>query len=127
MRIDPSRLSRLLGALAKPAATSSSQRGERSAGLQQPQPGSSRAKPARDIALLRKSLQGRLKRLEEDAADYDSQAATITIQEILVWEFGPDILNRADFHHVTASITTTMLQDARIAASLRKLVKDMRG
>lgn len=122
MRIDPSRLSRLLSALSQNTAETRTEKLRQAPPSQQ---GQASAKPARDIKTLRKSLQSRLRSLSANDSDYDSLSSTITIQEILVWEFGQDILDRPDFHRITSSITETMLQDERIAASLRKLVREL--
>jgi CHAD domain-containing protein len=123
MRIDPSRLSRLLLALSqKPdAAKTDATRGDKQAARE----ANGGRGATRDIKVLRKDMQSRLRTLDPQAADHDTAATSIAIQEILRWEFGQDILEHPDFHRIAASIAETMLQDAKMAASLRKLVDDL--
>lgn len=117
MRIDPSRLSKLLLAL-----------NPRTEDSRKTSPGtknfSSRAE-SRDIKVLKKRLQSRLKTLSADAENYESVVSTIAIQEILMWEFGQDILDHPEFHRILTSITATILQDKKTAASMKKLIMDL--
>lgn len=123
MRIDPSRLSRLLLALGqKPEATRSDATGSASQAVAAGRTGRA---PGHDIRILRKDIRSRLQALAPDTEDYDATAASITLQEILRWEFGPEILEHCDFHRVAGAIAETMLGDEKMAASLRKLARDL--
>lgn len=121
MRIDPSRLSRILGALSQPPQAVSQQKTAATSN----QKGTGTKKASRDIATLRSSLRTRLRKLSFDDSHYDDTAFTITIQEILAWEFGADIMNHPDFQRITKSIVETMIQDEKVAMSMKKIVGDM--
>lgn len=122
MRIDPSRLSRLLLALQKPEAARSNE-SDRAKQTTTQTRGSHTT--TRDIKVLRKEIQSRLKALDKMSEDYDSAAASITIQEILRWEFGSDILDHSEFNRISSSIAQTLLADEKMAVSLQKLARDL--
>ncbi len=120
MHIDPARLTRLLQAL-------SQKKTERVAAkpAQAPAAGQ-KAAVVRDIKVLRTSLKRRLAALPE-GEERERLAAAITIQEILAWEFGAGVVDHPEFHRIADSITAVMLQDARIAASLGQLLKELQS
>lgn len=124
MRIDPARLSRLLLSL--------TQRPER-AGGQSPATGKTTAakaapiKTRRDPAQLRMRLRQRLGELKRQPAQFVESAPVITIQEILCWEFGQEILEHPDFPRIAHAVTNSLLDDQRLALSMQQLIAELTG
>lgn len=119
MRVDPSRLSRLLLQLSEPrpaAPTASAVRAEQTRA----------SRPTRGTQNLKSAIKSRLQNLETNDPEYDEKGASIIIQEILIWELGANITAHPDFSNVITSVTTTMRQDEKMARSIKKLVSEMR-
>jgi hypothetical protein len=114
-KIDSVRLSNVLAALAKPKERVSSSANASTAP-------SKTAKQGRDVNVLRTRLQNRLRSLESGTEEFKQAAPIITVQEILRWEFGDRILERADFDFVAKRVTADMLGNEKLNSSIFKVI-----
>lgn len=122
MRIDPARLSRLLLSL--------TQRPERADGQSTAASKTAATKPKaiqkkRDPAQLRARLRNRLGEMKRQPAQFAESAPVVTIQEILCWEFGQEILEHPDFHRIANAVTDSLLEDQRLALSMQQLIAEL--
>ena len=117
-KIDSTRLSQVLAALAKPkervtSSTASSQ-------------GAVKAKKGtKDLEVLRTHLQSRLQDLKQSTEDFHEAAPLITIQEILRWEFGENIVEHPDFGLVSKKVAQTMLENQQLEKAIYGIVDRM--
>lgn len=119
-RIDPARLSRILASLAKPGTrvdASNKQGATNSSGKIR--------NGRKDPAVLRASLKERLVRLRRSSEDFDSAAPVILVQEILLWEFGRDIVEHVSFEQAVKSIADAMLADRNAEAAISRLLIEL--
>jgi len=117
-KIDSTRLSQVLAALAKPkervtSTTTSSV------------PPTKAKKGTKDLDVLRARLQSRLKSLKQSAEDFHAAAPVVTVQEILRWEFGESILEHAEFGGISRQVTETMLENQKLAKTIYGIVDSM--
>ncbi len=93
-KIDSTRLSQVLAALAKPKerVTSSAANNTSAAKVK---------KGEKDLEVLRVNLQSRLRDLKKSTEDFQEAAPVITVQEILRWEFGENILEHPEFGNIS--------------------------
>lgn len=117
--IDPTRLSRVLNSLIRPrgqktetANVTTDKRSDISQAVS----------PQRNPDVLRTSLRKRLTKLRQTNVDFHSAAPTITIQEILRWEFGDEILSNPAFDKVVQNVTHTMMGHAKMSAAMQKII-----
>ena len=121
MRIEPARLASLLQTLRNESKKTTETDGK-SASVA----ASAKGKVSRrDPSILRSRLREKLLKLKADNTAYDQLAPTITIQEILAWEFGNMVLEYPDFHKVVGAVTDTMQRDPRLAASMALLIAEL--
>lgn len=123
-RIDPNRIAdvfRLLS-LDKPATAAKARRAE-----SQPERKTNavEAVPARDPETLRERLRARLSRLKREAPDFETLAPEVTVREILIWEFGEEILNHPDFQQVASSVAETMQASNKVQHQLARLISQI--
>lgn len=78
-----------------------------------------------DEDVLRQRLRKRLKRLSEEDGDFSALAPEVTVKEVLIWEFGDNILNHPEFNHISHKITQAMLMNENISLHLQKLIRQM--
>lgn len=119
-RIDPARLSRILASLAKPkemVEASGRQSAASSSGKTQ--------KGRKDPAVLRASLKERLVKARKSDENFDSIATTIVVQEILLWEFGSEIVEHAAFDKAVSSIADAMRGDCNAEAAMSRLINEL--
>lgn len=119
-RIDPARLSRILASLAKPGARvdASNKQGTTNS--------SGKIRNSRkDPAVLRANLKERLARLRTRPGEFDSAAPIILVQEILLWEFGQDIVEHASFEKAVNAIADAMLADSNAEAAISRLLIEL--
>ncbi|MFZ5843953.1 MAG: hypothetical protein ACOY3E_13775 [Pseudomonadota bacterium] len=76
----------------------------------------------RDPENLRHNLRQRLARLQNEGGNFAALAPEIAVREVLVWEFGDEVLNHPDFHQVAASVTRAIQANSKINAELQKLI-----
>lgn len=76
----------------------------------------------RDPENLRQNLRQRLARLQNEGGNFAELAPEIAVREVLVWEFGDEVMNHPDFHQVAASVTRAIQANSKINAELQKLI-----
>lgn len=117
-KIDSTRLSQVLAALAKPKERVTSSTANSS--------GAAKAKKgAKDLEVLRTHLQSRLRDLKQNTEDFRETAPIITVQEILRWEFGDGILEHSDFDLVSKKVAQTMLENQQLEKAIYSIVDRM--
>lgn len=79
---------------------------------------------ARDSDLLKQNLRSKLRKLKAQNTDFETKAPLIAIREILLWEFGEDILNHPDFNHFTQVVTREVSSSAELLAFLKSLISN---
>lgn len=119
-RIDPTRLSAVLAALAKPKERVSST-GAPKTSLDKA------AKGGKDLDVLRLRLQERLKTLDPLADTFHRAAPVVTVQEILCWEFGDTILQHPEFTRISTEVASVMLEDSGLNKAIFGIVEKMLG
>lgn len=123
--IDPTRLSRLLAALGKPAAQGSSNARVASTSTL-PHPATAKPGP-RDPLVLRARLRNRLVALRESTEDFQNAAPLITVQEILRWEFGENVVAHAEFERVVGKVAQALLADEKTAGAVYRVIETLLG
>ena len=116
-KIDPTRLSRVMAALAKPSERVASGAASQAA----PSKGHSAGK---SLEVLRARLHSRLNAMEQDARGFRDAAPVVTIQEILCWEFGDEILEHSEFKQVAQKVAETMMADPGLEKTIRTIVDE---
>jgi len=121
--IDRTSLSRLLATLGKPPAQGSSSTQVASTGRQHhPAP----AKPgARNPLVLRARLRSRLTILRESAGDFLEAAPLVTVQEILRWEFGENVVAHTQFEQVAGKVAQALLADEKMKAAVYRVIETL--
>lgn len=110
-KIDSTRLSQVLAALAKPK--------ERVASSTASNPSFVEArKGTKDIEVLRARLQRRLRDLKQNNGDFRKTAPVVTVQEILCWEFGEGILEHPEFNGISKKVADTMLENQQLEKAI---------
>lgn len=117
-RIDPTRLSLVLAALAKPKDRVTSSTANSTAAVKT-------GKGAKDLEALRIRLQNRLQDLKRNTKDFHEAATVITVQEILRWEFGENILEHPEFGNISKKVAETMLENQELERTLHGIVDRM--
>lgn len=121
-QIDPTRISRVLASLTKPK-----ERTDANAELSGAAVGSQRTQntKVREPAALKARLQQRLKLLRNSDADFQEAAPTVAVQEILLWEFGDDIVKHAEFERVAHQVTLSLLDNEPLKAAIQNLIAEL--
>lgn len=121
--IDRTSLSRLLATLGKPAAQGRSSTQVASTGSQHhPAP----AKPGtRNPLVLRARLRSRLTTLRESAGDFLEAAPLVTVQEILRWEFGENVVAHTQFEQVARKVAQALLADEKMEAAVYRVIETL--
>ncbi|PMZ70067.1 hypothetical protein [Pseudomonas sp. FW305-70] len=117
-RIDSTRLSKVLAALAKPKdrVTSSTASSPTAVNVK---------KGAKDLEVLRAHLQSRLQDLKKNTENFHEMAPVITVQEILRWEFGDSILEHPEFGNISKKVAATMLENQQLEKAIYGIVDRM--
>ncbi|WP_024616445.1 hypothetical protein [Pseudomonas kilonensis] len=117
-KIDSTRLSQVLAALAKPKerVTSSAANNTSAAKVK---------KGEKDLEVLRVNLQSRLRDLKKNTEDFHEAAPVITVQEILRWEFGENILEHPEFGNISKKVAETMLENQDLEKAIYGIVDRM--
>ncbi|WGT26674.1 hypothetical protein [Pseudomonas marginalis] len=116
-KIDPTRLSRVLAALARPKEPVTS------SAFTQAAPGKSQ-NAGKSLETLKTRLHGRIKALQPDAEGFRDAAPVVTIQEILCWEFGDGILEHSDFKQIAQQVTQTMMSEPKLEKTIRTIIDE---
>ena len=120
-KIDSTRLSQVLAALAKPKerVTSSAANNANAAKVKKGEKGE------KGLEVLRVHLQDRLRDLKKSAEDFHDAAPVITVQEILRWEFGESILEHPEFGNISKKVAETMLENQELEKAIYGIVDRM--
>ncbi|WP_438867420.1 hypothetical protein [Pseudomonas sp. L1(2025)] len=114
-KIDPTRLSYVLAALAKPKERVTSS-------ASNPASPSKNQKSGKNMETLRTRLHSRLNSLNQHAEGFRDAAPVVTVQEILCWEFGDGILEHGEFKHIAQKVTETMMGDPKVEKAMHAIV-----
>ena len=79
----------------------------------------------KDKTQLKNSIRQRIAALKKAGESLENKAPLITIQEILLWEFGDDIMNHPDFNYLSNSIAAQVKNNGELMAYLQKFVEDI--
>jgi hypothetical protein len=79
---------------------------------------------SRDRNTLKNSLKQRLLKLKKSDTDFATKAPIAAIQEILLWEFGENIINHPDFNHLSLSVVKQVSTNSELMTYLQKLIAD---
>ena len=122
-RIDPTRLTEIFRTLSSPASAQSHKTKK-----QESDKDATKAKPAgvRDLAVLKARMQQRLKKLKAESKNFENEATIVAVQEILLWEFGPDILNHSSFKHITLKICGAIGSSTHLNEKLEQMLKQLK-
>ena len=117
-KIDSTRLSQVLAALAKPK--------ERVAlGAADVTAAAKTKNGTKDLQTLRSNLQNRLQTLKKNNEDFKAAAPVITVQEILRWEFGERILEHPEFASISKTVSETMLENQELEKAIYAIVDQL--
>ncbi|MHA6194714.1 hypothetical protein ACX3YG_10125 [Pseudomonas wadenswilerensis] len=121
--IDPTRLSRILASLSKPAqgnanASRTAQTGA-STSSAPPRPG------PKDPVVLRARLRSRLLALRNSEEDFTANAPVVTVQEILRWEFGEAVVAHSEFERVARKVAEALLADEKVGSAVYRVIETM--
>ena len=67
----------------------------------------------------------RLQRLSQEDIDFAEVAPEVTIKEVLIWEFGEQVMSHPEFNLLATKVARTMQGNEKIAFQLQKLIRDM--
>ncbi|HEX4910272.1 MAG TPA: hypothetical protein VFV64_05865 [Permianibacter sp.] len=123
-RIDPSRIAAIFQQL-RAEKTDSPRPVSRGADKSGQPVAEAAAGQRRDPENLRHNLRLRLARLQGENGNFAELAPEIAVREVLVWEFGDEVLNHPDFHQVAASVTRTIQANSKVNAELQKLIRQL--
>jgi|GEM_PF-5610420 len=73
---------------------------------------------------LKKCIKHRLSKLKKSDTDFQAKATVVTIQEILLWEFGEDIINHPDFNLLSLSVTNQVAKNHELTAYLQQFTTE---
>lgn len=80
--------------------------------------------PQRDKENLKKNIYTRLTKLKaQDATTYREKAPAIVIKEILLWEFGDNLLQHPEFNYFSQTIINQVKGHSELEAYLSKLIE----
>lgn len=75
----------------------------------------------RDKDVLRESIKRRLTEIKSDE-NYKAKAPVLAIQEILLWEFGEDIINHPSFKQLSTSVAQQVTSNTDLKDYLDKFI-----
>lgn len=123
--IDPTKLYTIFRTLSSEVSKGKYIKPDAAQSPKQPAPSLSfRKGPPRDKEALMKNLIKRLKEIKSDE-NYRSKAHTIAIQEILLWEFGENMINHPNFKQLSTSIAQQVAASKNLNAYLEKFISEI--
>ncbi len=108
--ISPIRLAEIFRSLSSTTKRTEKKKSRKS---HEPEPNRS-PEPVRDKTVLKEKLIKRLEKLDRDKSDYIEDASLITIQEIIIWEFGNEILNHPEFKIISSTIANNIVKSPEL-------------
>lgn len=124
-RIDPARLTEIFRTLSSPTSQQAAQSKKPKARAAS-ESDSSRSGAVRDMGELKSRMRQRLLRLKKESRNFEGEAPVVAIQEVLLWEFGEEIINHADFRHVTLNICEAIESSDALRAKMQQMFRDLR-
>lgn len=124
--IDPSRLTAIFRALSS-TETYKSQSAESNPEKKKTSASKSisiEEKPKRDKEALKEILSIRLKKLKKEDPEFQKKAPLIAIKEILLWEFGEDLINHPDFNYISQVVTEQVNTNQPLHNYMEKLINN---
>ena len=85
----------------------------------------SEAGESRNPDELKTRLRDRLVRLRKESQDFAADAPRVTIHEILVWQFGEDVLNDPDFKRISQTLTQAISDREDLNQHMSKLISSL--
>lgn len=120
-RIDPNRLAAIFRQLTL-EKTNASRATDKLGNKPTQTPTQTANDPIRDPEALRRNLRQRLLRLKQESATFSELAPAVTVREVLIWEFGENVLNHPQFSEVANSVTQAIQANHTVSAQLQKLI-----
>lgn len=120
-RIDPARISYVLASLSGPKGAGRSN----SAQVCRKELSDRIQKNKRSTEVLRACLQDKLCKLKRDNNSFVELAPIVTVQEILRWEFGDLVLEKAGFETISIQIAKAMLEDKLLHDAIFKVISSL--
>ncbi|WP_143873787.1 hypothetical protein [Catenovulum sediminis] len=78
-----------------------------------------------DPQILQQNIKSRINQLDESSESYLLNATTVTIEEVLLWEFGEDILNLPDYLTLKNTLIKSALDSDILLKRLDLLFKEL--
>lgn len=72
---------------------------------------------------LKKQLRYVLRKQKAEDKNFATNAPAIAIKEILIWEFGEDILDHPEFKHFSDIVIKELAANKELAAYIKNLIK----
>lgn len=122
--IDPTRLTEIF----KTLAASRSQRVSRKLSAESndtPIKETSSHGGQRDKNKLREQLKSRLTKLKQESTSFEDEAPLVTINEVLLWEFGDNILDHPDFKYIAETVCDTIDTNPSLNNSMKSLIREL--
>ncbi|MNO99635.1 hypothetical protein D3C76_914090 [compost metagenome] len=79
----------------------------------------------RNPLVLRARLRSRLSTLREGAGDFLESAPLVTVQEILRWEFGENVVAHPQFDQVAGKVAQALLADEKMEAAVYRVIETL--
>lgn len=122
-RIDPARLTEIFRTLSSP--TSGQTTRTKSEKSQTPSASGPPISRSRDMGELRSRIQERLQKLRRETGNFAGEAPVVVIREVLLWEFGEEIINHVDFRHITLGICEAIDSSPPLREKMEQMFKDL--
>ena len=75
---------------------------------------------------LKSKINLRISKLKKTDVAFQEKATAVTIQEILLWEFGDEIINHPDFNLLSLSIIKKVTKNHELFAYLQKFIAEVK-
>lgn len=123
--IDPTRLTAIFRAL---SATEAQKNQSAEGALEKKKTTSSKSitietKAKRDKEDLKKALSMQLKKIKKEDPNFSTKAPIIAIKEILLWEFGEDLMNHPDFNFISQMVVDQVNTNKPMEDYLKNLIQ----
>lgn len=125
-RIDPLRIAQIFRSLAT-ESREQVQQNPSEAHHKSLAPYSDKEPKRHDKEVLRQRLRQRLQRLSQEDIDFSKVAPDVTIKEVLIWEFGEEIMSHPEFNLLASKVTRAMQDHEKVALQLQKLILEMKN
>lgn len=121
--IDPARIASIFRTLTNDGKVSTDRKNNTASELSDA--GSSKKIQPHNKNILRQRLQNRLKKLQAESGDFSELAPEITIKEVLIWEFGDNILNHPEFSSIAKKVVKTIQASENTSFHLNNLIQQL--